>query len=117
MAPGASKDSYTQLLLCAGAFTLHRATQAALHRCDVSRPVQGNLLACPNGDLAYLDFGMMSAAPENARYAIVSLGAASLCTSLYAGAHRPFEHQSRLRLWVSAVLACVPMVHATMLPM
>ena len=34
---------------------------------------QGNLLACPNGDLAYLDFGMMSAAPENARYAIVSL--------------------------------------------
>eukprot|EP00891_Asterochloris_glomerata_P009513 jgi/Astpho2/9513/e_gw1.00145.30.1_t len=34
-------------------------------------PHPGNLLACPNGDLAYLDFGMMSAAPENARYAII----------------------------------------------
>ena len=44
--------------------------------------MQGNLLACPNGDLAYLDFGMMSAAPENARYAIVSLEAVNLRTRL-----------------------------------
>ncbi len=32
----------------------------------------GNLLATRAGDLCYLDFGMMSAAPENARYAIIA---------------------------------------------
>jgi len=35
-------------------------------------PHPGNLLACANGDLVYLDFGMMSEAPPNARYAIIS---------------------------------------------
>lgn len=33
---------------------------------------RGNLLATPAGDLCYLDFGMMSEAPENARYAIIA---------------------------------------------
>ena len=32
----------------------------------------GNLLATPDGRLAFLDFGMMSEAPESARYAIIS---------------------------------------------
>ena len=32
----------------------------------------GNLLATTSGDLVYLDFGMMSEAPEYARYAIIS---------------------------------------------
>jgi hypothetical protein len=32
----------------------------------------GNLLATPNGDLCYLDFGMMSEAPEYARTAIIA---------------------------------------------
>lgn len=32
----------------------------------------GNLLATPQGDLAYLDFGMMSEAPANARTAIIA---------------------------------------------
>ena len=32
----------------------------------------GNLLATRAGDLCYLDFGMMSEAPENARYAIIA---------------------------------------------
>ena len=30
--------------------------------------VTGNLLAMRNGDLCYLDFGMMSEAPQSARY-------------------------------------------------
>lgn len=30
--------------------------------------VPGNLLAMRNGDLCYLDFGMMSEAPQSARY-------------------------------------------------
>ncbi len=33
---------------------------------------RGNLLATRAGDLCYLDFGMMSEAPENARYAIIA---------------------------------------------
>lgn len=32
----------------------------------------GNLLATRAGDLCYLDFGMMSEAPQNARYAIIA---------------------------------------------
>lgn len=32
----------------------------------------GNLLATRQGDLCYLDFGMMSEAPQNARYAIIA---------------------------------------------
>ena len=32
----------------------------------------GNLLATPAGDLAYLDFGMMSSAPRAARFAIIA---------------------------------------------
>lgn len=35
-------------------------------------PHPGNLLACRNGDLCYLDFGMVSTSPEYARYAIIS---------------------------------------------
>ena len=35
-------------------------------------PHPGNLLATPEGKLAYLDFGMMSEAPEYARYAIIA---------------------------------------------
>lgn len=37
-----------------------------------SSACRGNLLATPAGDLCYLDFGMMSEAPENARYAIIA---------------------------------------------
>ena len=32
----------------------------------------GNLLATPERDLAYLDFGMMSSAPRSARFAIIA---------------------------------------------
>ena len=32
----------------------------------------GNLLATPEGDLAYLDFGMMSEAPPRARFALIA---------------------------------------------
>lgn len=32
----------------------------------------GNLLATTEGDLVYLDFGMMSEAPQHARYAIIA---------------------------------------------
>ena len=32
----------------------------------------GNLLATTSGDLVYLDFGMMSEAPQGARYAIIA---------------------------------------------
>lgn len=35
-------------------------------------PHPGNLLATRDGTLVYLDFGMMSEAPEYARYAIMS---------------------------------------------
>jgi predicted unusual protein kinase regulating ubiquinone biosynthesis (AarF/ABC1/UbiB family) len=35
-------------------------------------PHPGNLLACRDGTLAYLDFGMMSESPEEARYAIMA---------------------------------------------
>ncbi len=34
-------------------------------------PHPGNLLATTAGDLVYLDFGMMSEAPQSARYAII----------------------------------------------
>ena len=34
-------------------------------------PHPGNLLATTSGDLVYLDFGMMSEAPQSARYAII----------------------------------------------
>ena len=34
-------------------------------------PHPGNLLATTDGDLVYLDFGMMSEAPQSARYAII----------------------------------------------
>lgn len=34
-------------------------------------PHPGNLLATPDGKLAFLDFGMMSETPEQARYAII----------------------------------------------
>lgn len=34
-------------------------------------PHPGNLLATPNGKLAFLDFGMMSETPEQARHAII----------------------------------------------
>ena len=34
-------------------------------------PHPGNLLATPDGRLAFLDFGMMSEMPETARYAII----------------------------------------------
>ncbi|KAL0045149.1 hypothetical protein WJX82_010101 [Trebouxia sp. C0006] len=35
-------------------------------------PHPGNLLATTSGDLVYLDFGMMSEAPQGARYAIIA---------------------------------------------
>ncbi|GAB4814519.1 hypothetical protein N2152v2_001565 [Parachlorella kessleri] len=35
-------------------------------------PHPGNLLATKSGDLVYLDFGMMSEAPQSARYAIIA---------------------------------------------
>ena len=35
-------------------------------------PFAGNLLATTSGDLVYLDFGMMSEAPQGARYAIIA---------------------------------------------
>jgi predicted unusual protein kinase regulating ubiquinone biosynthesis (AarF/ABC1/UbiB family) len=35
-------------------------------------PHPGNLLASPDGTLVYLDFGMMSEAPQYARFAIIS---------------------------------------------
>lgn len=40
--------------------------------CPVSDPHPGNLLASTDGSLVYLDFGMMSEAPEYARYAIMA---------------------------------------------
>ncbi|CAD7705399.1 unnamed protein product [Ostreobium quekettii] len=54
-------------------------------------PHPGNLLAMRNGDLAYLDFGMMSTAPQDARYAIiahivhlVNRDYAAMCEDYYA---------------------------------
>lgn len=44
------------------------------------KPGTGNLLAMRNGDLCYLDFGMMSEAPQSARY----VRALSLATSMHA---------------------------------
>ena len=35
-------------------------------------PHPGNLLATRDGRLVYLDFGMMSEAPERARYALIA---------------------------------------------
>ncbi|CAL5221960.1 g4241 [Coccomyxa viridis] len=49
--------------------TLRQLLESGLFHAD---PHPGNLLATPAGDLCYLDFGMMSEAPENARYAIIA---------------------------------------------
>ena len=46
--------------------------QAVAGLFKVTCACRGNLLATPAGDLCYLDFGMMSEAPENARYAIIA---------------------------------------------
>jgi predicted unusual protein kinase regulating ubiquinone biosynthesis (AarF/ABC1/UbiB family) len=40
--------------------------------CCWSDPHPGNLLASRDGSLVYLDFGMMSEAPQYARYAIMA---------------------------------------------
>ena len=40
-------------------------------RFDLNQAV-GNLLATPEGDLAYLDYGMMSEAPPRARFALIA---------------------------------------------
>lgn len=49
--------------------TLRQLLEAGFFHAD---PHPGNLLATKGGDLVYLDFGMMSEAPSNARYAIIS---------------------------------------------
>lgn len=49
--------------------TLRQLLEAGFFHAD---PHPGNLLATKEGDLVYLDFGMMSEAPPNARYAIIS---------------------------------------------
>jgi predicted unusual protein kinase regulating ubiquinone biosynthesis (AarF/ABC1/UbiB family) len=40
--------------------------------CCCADPHPGNLLASRDGSLVYLDFGMMSEAPQYARYAIMA---------------------------------------------
>ena len=49
--------------------TLRQLLEAGFFHAD---PHPGNLLATKSGDLVYLDFGMMSEAPSNARYAIIA---------------------------------------------
>lgn len=49
--------------------TLRQLLEAGFFHAD---PHPGNLLATKEGDLVYLDFGMMSEAPSNARYAIIA---------------------------------------------
>ncbi|PRW44567.1 putative aarF domain-containing kinase chloroplastic [Chlorella sorokiniana] len=49
--------------------TLRQLLEAGFFHAD---PHPGNLLATTNGDLVYLDFGMMSEAPLSARYAIIA---------------------------------------------
>ncbi|PSC69892.1 putative aarF domain-containing kinase chloroplastic [Micractinium conductrix] len=49
--------------------TLRQLLEAGFFHAD---PHPGNLLATTAGDLVYLDFGMMSCAPESARYAIIA---------------------------------------------
>ena len=49
--------------------TLRQLLEAGFFHAD---PHPGNLLATNSGDLVYLDFGMMSEAPSNARYAIIA---------------------------------------------
>lgn len=49
--------------------TLRQLLEAGFFHAD---PHPGNLLATKEGDLVYLDFGMMSEAPTSARYAIIS---------------------------------------------
>lgn len=49
--------------------TLRQLLEAGFFHAD---PHPGNLLATKQGDLVYLDFGMMSEAPSSARYAIIS---------------------------------------------
>ena len=50
---------------------MHHSTVFVSHDYDM-RDCVGNLLATTTGDLVYLDFGMMSEAPEGARYAIIA---------------------------------------------
>lgn len=49
--------------------TLRQLLEAGYFHAD---PHPGNLLATRQGDLVYLDFGMMSEAPQQARYAIMA---------------------------------------------
>ncbi|GMH40760.1 hypothetical protein BSKO_08664 [Bryopsis sp. KO-2023] len=49
--------------------TLRQLLEAGFFHAD---PHPGNLLATREGDLVYLDFGMMSTAPEYARYALIA---------------------------------------------
>lgn len=49
--------------------TLRQLLEAGFFHAD---PHPGNLLATTQGDLVYLDFGMMSEAPPSARYAIIA---------------------------------------------
>ncbi len=49
--------------------TLRQLLEAGFFHAD---PHPGNLLAARNGDLVYLDFGMMSEAPPAARYALIA---------------------------------------------
>eukprot|EP00887_Chlorella_sp_A99_P005015 scaffold4.g5015.t1 len=49
--------------------TLRQLLESGFFHAD---PHPGNLLAAPDGDLVYLDFGMMSEAPQSARYAIIA---------------------------------------------
>lgn len=49
--------------------TLRQLLEAGFFHAD---PHPGNLLATKEGDLVYLDFGMMSEAPPSARYALIA---------------------------------------------
>lgn len=49
--------------------TLRQLLESGFFHAD---PHPGNLLATTSGDLVYLDFGMMSEAPQSARYAIIA---------------------------------------------
>ncbi|KAI8476423.1 MAG: ABC1 family-domain-containing protein [Monoraphidium minutum] len=49
--------------------TLRQLLESGFFHAD---PHPGNLLASPDGTLVYLDFGMMSEAPQYARFAIIS---------------------------------------------
>ena len=64
--------------------------------------VPGNLLAMRNGDLCYLDFGMMSEAPQSARYVRPLLLAKAIPTQLI-----PMLCQRTYMLLVGTILADV----------